>query len=226
MGTRCITKILILLVAITVFFSIKTPLSPTESYTNACQYQAITFLSLGYETSTFRHNESVILEINCTGSAMNYYIAKIHLHGSGSRIVVRYIVNKNGELQDVGFFNDWGNFTVGYWIFMEGSNQLKFDIVAINADPDGFITIFSDSYIEIFTENDIMYYSNITTGSPPEISTDPGGSTSSAILGFVSSFISTYPNAVFGGALLVGIATFMIIRRIRFKRSLNSDQNL
>lgn len=106
---------------------------------------------------------------------MSFYAVNIYLHWSGYRTAIRYIVN-GGVLYDmsVGSQPGWLEAGIGPGQFMEGSNSLRFDIVAMNADPQGYATIFADSYIEISDENDTttqMTAMNTTGSSNPLITT-------------------------------------------------------
>lgn len=175
------------------------PLTQNSANLEGAQFHTMTFGDLGYTTSIFQHGQQLIFEINCTGSNISFYDVTIHLHGSGDRVVVRYRVNGGTEL-DFGDFTEheprWRKRTVNPGQFLNGSNELRFMIIAYNQDPDGYVTIFADSYLEIRNEYDTAIQTSqdsLTTGTEP-------------LTTAISSRSST-TDGFFGGLLVGGLVT-------------------
>ncbi|MFX1506632.1 MAG: RING finger protein [Promethearchaeota archaeon] len=119
-----------------------------------------TFYELGYNvTQTYYQDDSLTIQVNCSGSSVGLYSVKIYLHMTGEDILYSYVVN-GGSLRSGGlkpgcsFFMGWQMSYLELGCFQEGTNTLRVLIKNCDDDPlttsSKYLTILTDSYIEIY----------------------------------------------------------------------------
>ena len=125
-----------------------------------------TFYELGYNTTeTYHQDEGLILPVNCSGSPLELYSAKIHLHITGEDTLYSYWIN-DGPLRSGGsnpgcsFFSGWQETYLEPGHFQEGVNTLRVVIKNCDDDPlsttSKYLMIITDSYIEIFEGSEVL----------------------------------------------------------------------
>jgi endogenous inhibitor of DNA gyrase (YacG/DUF329 family) len=119
-----------------------------------------TFSELGYNTTQqYLHSGNLPLSVNCTNSPLELYSAKIFLHITGVDTYYSFRFN-GGAIQEAGspgrsLFSGWQDHYVVPGFFLEGVNSFQihiyeYDYDFMGPDPNKFLTIMHDSYIEIY----------------------------------------------------------------------------
>ncbi|MFX0211835.1 MAG: hypothetical protein ACFFDT_38020 [Candidatus Hodarchaeota archaeon] len=121
---------------------------------------SFTFYELGYNvTQTYYQDDSLTIQLSCSGSLFGLYSAKIYLHITGEDSLYSYVVNggplrSGGSKPGCSFFTGWQMSYLELGRFQEGTNTLEVLIKNCDDDPlttsSKYLTIITDSYIEIY----------------------------------------------------------------------------
>lgn len=212
MGKKIIKTLLVGLVILMAYpyFLIPVPSSPSSLL--SINYETLTFQELGFSTSTYHYGDTFSLDINCSGSDIDYYEVKLFIHKNNQETTFTYWLNNGVSRSSGDYFGlGWRNITIEPGHFMNGTNKLFFTIYnSPKSDTvvrvGKYFTFFADSYIIISHENDVQ----------TAISTSEESSSNIPVTTYSQDISGGFPIELLFGILLVSslfIGVFLLYQQ-------------